>query len=109
MMAPSAQEAAWRRELKAAARATVRFETPPGHQLQIDFGETRVWIGDERLRVHLFVATPGYSRRIHVRASMRERQADWFAGMEEAFLLFGGVPVEEMGQASCRERGWWYV
>src|SRR3546814_1269165 len=49
--------AGWRRELKAAARATVRFETPPGHQLQIDFGETRVWIGDERLRVHLFVAT----------------------------------------------------
>src|SRR3546814_905034 len=85
--------AGWRRELKAAARATVRFETPPGHQLQIDFGETRVWIGDERLRVHLFVATLGYSRRIHVRASLRERQADWFAGMEDAFLLLGGVPV----------------
>ena len=32
----------WRRELKAQARATVRFETPPGKQLQIDFGETRV-------------------------------------------------------------------
>ncbi|MEQ9153458.1 MAG: IS21 family transposase [Parvibaculum sp.] len=86
--------AGWRRELKAAARATVRFETPPGHQLQIDFGETRVWIGDERPRVHLFVATLGYSRRLHVRASLRERQADWFAGMEDAFLLFGGVPVE---------------
>src|SRR3546814_6334418 len=53
--------AGWRRELKAAARATVRFETPPGHQLKIDFGETRVWIGDERLRVHLFVATLGRS------------------------------------------------
>src|SRR3546814_11920041 len=57
--------AGWRRELKAAARATVRFETPPGHQLQIDFGETRVWIGDGRLRVHLFVAPIGYSPRIH--------------------------------------------
>ncbi len=30
----------WRRELKAQKRATVRFETAPGHQLQIDFGET---------------------------------------------------------------------
>lgn len=29
-----------RRELRAEARATVRFETPPGCQLQIDFGET---------------------------------------------------------------------
>src|SRR3546814_13864037 len=51
-------------------------------------------MGDVRRRVQLFVATLGYSRRIHVRASLRERQADWFAGMEEAFLLFGGVPVE---------------
>ena len=31
-----------RRELEAEARATIRFETPPGKQLQIDFGERRV-------------------------------------------------------------------
>ena len=86
--------AGWRRELKAQARATVRFETPPGHQLQIDFGEARVWIGEPKLRAHLFVATLGYSRRLHVRASLRERQADWFEGIESAFLHFGGVPAE---------------
>lgn len=86
--------AGWRRELRAQARATIRFETPPGRQLQIDFGEARVWIGDEKLRVHLFVATLGYSRRLHVRASLRERQADWFEGMESAFLHFGGIPAE---------------
>lgn len=84
----------WRRELKAQKRATVRFETRPGHQLQIDFGECRVWIGDERVRVHLFVATLGYSRRMYIRPSIRERQADWFEGMEGAFLRFGGVPAE---------------
>ena len=28
-----------RRELAAEARATVRFETPPGKQMQVDFGE----------------------------------------------------------------------
>src|SRR4051794_3840064 len=65
-----------------------------GKQLQIDFGETRVWIGGEQLRVHLFVATLAYSRRLHVRVSLRERQVDWFAGMEEAFPLLGGVPAE---------------
>ncbi|MBV8892190.1 MAG: hypothetical protein JO266_09530 [Acidobacteria bacterium] len=32
-------------ELEAQARATLRFETPPGKQLQIDFGERRVAIG----------------------------------------------------------------
>ncbi|WP_037176050.1 IS21 family transposase, partial [Rhizobium sp. Pop5] len=84
----------WRRELKAQKRATVRFETPTGRQLQIDFGQTRVWIGDERLRVNVFVATLSYSRRIHIRASLREGQTDWFEGMEGAFLRFGGVPVE---------------
>src|SRR3954466_12042191 len=33
-----------RRELLAEARATIRFETSPGQQLQIDFGERRVVI-----------------------------------------------------------------
>jgi len=84
----------WRRELRAHKRATVRFETPPGHQLQIDFGEVRVWIADEQVRAHLFVATLGYSRRMHIRPSLRERQTDWFEGMEGTFLRFGGVPTE---------------
>ena len=51
-----------RRELEAEALATVRFETPPGKQLQIDFGERRVTIGDEKVKVYLFVATLGCSR-----------------------------------------------
>lgn len=84
----------WRRELRAQRQATVRFETRPGHQLQIDFGEAKVWIGEERIKIHLFVATLGYSRRMHIRASIRERQTDWFEGMEGAFLRFGGVPTE---------------
>jgi transposase len=53
-----------RRALPAEARVTVRFETPPGQQMQIDFGEMRTVIGEESLRVYLFVATLGYSRRI---------------------------------------------
>lgn len=84
----------WRRELRAQKRATVRFETAPGHQMQIGFGDTRAWIGGERVRVHLFVATLGYSRRLHIPPSLRERQADWFEGVEGAFLSFGGVPRE---------------
>ena len=46
-----------RRELAAEALATVRFETPPGRQPQIDFGEARVPIENEgRVKLHLFVA-----------------------------------------------------
>jgi transposase len=53
-----------RRALEAEARATVRFETPPGQQLQIDFGERRVAIAGVSTKVFLFVATLGYSRQL---------------------------------------------
>ena len=83
-----------RQELRAAARATTRFETPPGHQLQIDFGERLVGIGGGASKVHLFVATLGYSRRLYVQPFRHERQEAWFAGMEGTFRHFGGVPAE---------------
>jgi transposase len=83
-----------RREFEVLARATLRFETPPGKQLQIDFGERRVAIGGETVKVYLFVATLGYSRRLYVRAFRNERQESWFAGLEGAFRHFGGVTDE---------------
>lgn len=83
-----------RQALAAEARATLRFETPPGKQLQIDFGETRVPLGSETVRLHLFVATLGYSRRLFVGAFRHERQSAWFDGLEAAFHHFGGVPRE---------------
>jgi len=83
-----------RRELVAEARATVRFETRPGEQLQIDFGERRVEIGGMPTKVFFFVATLGYSRRLHVRAFEHEKQDSWFTGLESAFAAFGGIPRE---------------
>ena len=84
----------YRRLLAAEAKATVRFETAPGRQLQIDFGTSRVPVGGEAVRVHLFVATLGYSRRTYAKVFANERQSAWFAGLEGAFLHFGGVPDE---------------
>src|SRR5207245_7674322 len=78
-----------RRELEAEARATIRFETPPGKQLQIDFGERRAMIGDENVKVYLFVATLGYSRRIYVRTFRHERPERWFASEERVFHPLG--------------------
>lgn len=83
-----------RRDLAAEARATTRFETPPGHQLQIDFGERRVMIGGVPAKVFLFVATLGFSRRMHVRAFRNERQESWLEGLESTFRHFGGVTTE---------------
>lgn len=84
----------FRKQLMAAAKATLRFETPPGKQLQIDFGTTTVEIAEEKIRVRLFVATLGYSRRPFVAAFRHERQSAWFRGMEGAFAHFGGVPQQ---------------
>ena len=80
-----------RQAKRAAEVATVRFETAPGHQMQIDFGEKWVVIGDTRTKIHLFVAVLGYSRRIFVRASLSQRQDDWREGLAGAFRAFGGV------------------
>jgi transposase len=84
----------YRQALKAESLATVRFETPPGRQLQIDFGERLVEIGGEKVKAFMFVATLGHSRRLHVRAFRHEQQASWFSGLESAFTTFGGVPEE---------------
>jgi len=81
-----------RQAQRAAELATVRFETPPGYQLQIDFGEKWVEIAGARTKVYFFVAVLGYSRRIFVRASLSQRQDDWREGLAGAFRTFGGVP-----------------
>ena len=80
-----------RQAKRAAEVATVRFETAPGHQLQIDFGEKWVWLGEQRTRVMLFVAVLGYSRREYVQAFLSQRHDDWREGLANAFRHFGGV------------------
>jgi hypothetical protein len=86
-----------RRTRRVAALATVRVETPPGDQLQIDFGQQRVQIGEMWVRVFLLVAVLGYSRRLFVKAFLSERQDDWREGIAAAFAHFGGVPRTLLG------------
>lgn len=68
----------------------VRFETPPGRQLQVDF--TVVRRGADPLLA--LVATLGYSRASFVRFSRREDFAALSTGLVAAFEYFGGVPAE---------------
>lgn len=80
-----------RRERVAEAVASVRFETAPGAQMQIDFGQKLVMIAGAIVRVHLLVAVLSYSRRIFVKAFLAERQDDWREGIAGAFRHFGGL------------------
>ena len=76
-----------------AARATVRFETGPGEQAQIDFGQLLVWIADVATPVHFFVFTLGFSRRAVAYAYRNERLDTLLDGHERALRHFGGVPL----------------
>jgi transposase len=86
-----------RRAGRAAELATVRVESAPGEQLQIDFGQKRIRIAGEWVRVFLLVAVLSYSRRLFVKAFLNERQDDWREGIAAAFAHFGGVPRTLLG------------
>lgn len=83
-----------RQKLIAAAKATLRFETLPGQQMQIDFGSITATIAGEPQRIFLFVATLGFSRRHYVKSFRHERQNAWMEGIEGAFRHFQGVPQQ---------------
>lgn len=75
---------------KTNNESVVRFETPPGQQMQVDF--TTIQRGGKKLKA--FVATLGYSRASYVRFSEYERQDDWLDGIRGALRFFGGVPEQ---------------
>ncbi len=82
-----------RQAQRAADVATVRVETAPGAQMQVDFGEKRVTIAGVAMTVFLLVAVLSYSRRVFVKPFLRECQDDWRDGIASAFAHFGGVPL----------------
>ena len=73
---------------KTQSEPVVRFETPPGKQMQADF--TTVRRGRDPLLA--LVATMGYSRASFVKFTRGEDVATLCAGLREAFDYFGGVP-----------------
>jgi transposase len=49
---------------EALIEATVRFETPPRRQGQSDWGQCWTTLGGKTTKIHLFVLTLGFSRRM---------------------------------------------
>ncbi len=83
-----------RLETAAAALTQCRFETEPGEQAQVDWGQVRVPIGSRILEVHIFVMTLGYSRRAWVEGYEHERMDSLLLAHEHAFEHFAGVTRE---------------
>lgn len=76
------------------SRATVRFETEPGRQLQTDWGEQRTVIAGQAVTVHFAVSTLGYSRRFHFWGTDSEDAEHTYEALVRAFEWFGGVSGE---------------
>ena len=79
-----------------ADRALVRFETSPGQQSQIDWGQVTVAFRTGRTVVHIFVLTLGFSRRGFYYACVDERMAQFLEAHERAFAHFGGHTREHL-------------
>lgn len=68
----------------------VRFETPPGHQAQVDFADVQFPWGKR----YALLVVLGYSRLLWLRFFPRKTMPILMQGLEEAFAYFGGVPAE---------------
>jgi transposase len=83
-----------RAERDRLAEATLRFETAPGRQAQVDWGTTWAQIGTQPVRVQVFVMVLGYSRRLYAEFTRDQQLATLLACHQHAFDWFGGLTEE---------------
>jgi transposase len=77
-----------------SGRATVRFETKPGQQMQSDWAVQATEIAGQKTPVHFIVNELGYSRRFHFWCSDSEDAEHTYEGLIRSFEYLGGVPGE---------------
>ena len=74
---------------------TVRVETPPGQEAQVDFGYAGMMIDPETGRLRkawAFVMTLAWSRHQYVEFVFDQKVETWLRCHRNAFAFFGGVP-----------------
>ncbi len=76
------------------SRATVRFETEPGRQAQLDWGEIRTEVAGWETRVYFSAVTLGFARRTHAFAFDRLDAEHLYESVVRAFAYFGGSTAE---------------
>jgi len=78
------------------SKATIRFETAPGLQAQVDWKEELSMISKygEVFKVNIFLMVLGYSRMKYLRLTTNRNQDTLFLCMVDAFKYFDGIPHE---------------
>lgn len=85
------------RELSDSEALTqTRFETAPGQQSQVDWGQVRVPFRQGPMALRIFVLTLGFSRRGFYWAYPDERLPQFLEAHERAFAHFGGLTAEHL-------------
>ena len=73
----------------------IRFESPPGKQMQIDWGHFGSLTYDDTPRkLYALVLIESFSRMLYAHFTHSQKQAALHQGLLEAFTYFGGSPDE---------------
>lgn len=78
---------------KVLSKASIRYETPPGKQAQVDWGEFQVLLPDGTLKkIYAFIMILGYSRNYYLEFTENSKFDTLISCHERAFSYFGGLP-----------------
>lgn len=73
----------------------IRFESPPGKQVQIDWGHFgSLTYGTGKRKLYALAVTECYSRMLYVQFTHSQNQVCLHEGLINAFIFFGGTPEE---------------
>lgn len=77
-------------------KVTIRFETTPGYQAQVDWKEKLELVDSSNASytINIFLMTLGYSRMKFVKLTFDRTQSTLFECLTSAFEFFGGVTDE---------------
>lgn len=79
----------------AQSLATVRYETDPGKQAQVDWADFgQIQVGDKILKLYAFMMVLGYSRTLYVEFVTSTDMGTFLRCHINAFRFFGGVTKE---------------
>ena len=75
-------------------QAFIRFESQPGHQMQIDWGHFgTLTYGQTNRKLYALVVTESYSRMLYVYVTHSQNQSSLQQGLLNAFVFFDGTPL----------------
>lgn len=83
-------------KIEGEQKATIRFETNPGLQAQVDWKERMKLINrnGEVFEINIFLMLLGYSRTKYIELTINRNQDTLMMAMINGFRYFGGIPKE---------------